>query len=65
MQGHRRAAGHNEEATAFQWASHSDVSNLMTKAYAILVLDALRQDHVTTVRHHDGTRLLGGPGDSV
>jgi ADP-ribose pyrophosphatase YjhB (NUDIX family) len=55
----------NEEATAFQWASHADVSSLMTEAYAIRVLDALRQDHVTTVRNHDGTRLLGGPGDSV
>jgi 8-oxo-dGTP diphosphatase len=55
----------NEEVTAFRWASHSDVSSLMTEAYAIRVLDALRQDHVTTVRNHDGTRLLGGPGDSV
>jgi 8-oxo-dGTP diphosphatase len=55
----------NEEATAFQWASHSDISSLMTEAYAIRVLDALRQDHVTTVRNHDGTRLLGGSGDSV
>ena len=55
----------NEEAIAFQWASHSDVSSLMTEAYAIRVLDALRQDHVATVRNHDGTRLLGGPGDSV
>jgi 8-oxo-dGTP diphosphatase len=48
----------NDEVTAFRWASHAEVANLMSEAYAIRVLDAMRPDHATTVRAHDGMHVL-------
>lgn len=53
----------NDEVTAFQWASQSEVGRLMAEVYAVRVFDALRPDHAATVRNHDGTRLLTEPDD--
>jgi hypothetical protein len=36
---------------------------LMTEAYAIRVLDALRPNHATAVRNHDGTNVLVEPSE--
>jgi ADP-ribose pyrophosphatase YjhB (NUDIX family) len=49
----------NNEVSAFQWASQADVSSLMTEAYAVRVLDALRTDPTATVRNHDGVHVTG------
>lgn len=35
----------------------------MTEAYGVRVLDALEPDYATTVRNHDGTRVLTDPTD--
>jgi len=51
----------NDEVTEFRWASPSDVSNLMTEAYAVRVLDAIRPDQSTSVRSHDGIHILAEP----
>jgi 8-oxo-dGTP diphosphatase len=48
----------NEEVAAFRWASQSDVSSLMTEAYSVRVLDALRPDRTTAIRNHDGTHVI-------
>ena len=57
-----RAAGHevrdNAEASAFHWATPAEARHLMSEAYAIRVLDALRGDAVTALRAHDGTNLV-------
>ncbi len=48
----------NDEVAAFQWASKSEVERMMTEAYAVRVLDALRLDPAATVRTHDGVHVL-------
>ena len=48
----------NDEATDFRWASEAEVPGLMDEAYAIRVLDALRESGTTAVRPHDGVHLL-------
>jgi 8-oxo-dGTP diphosphatase len=53
----------NDEATSFHWANQSDVQHLMSGAYAIRVLDALRSDPTAPVRTHDGVRVLVEPTD--
>ena len=53
----------NDEVAAFRWVNHSDIESLMTEAYAVRVLDALEPNHATTVRNHDGTRVLTDPTD--
>jgi ADP-ribose pyrophosphatase YjhB (NUDIX family) len=50
----------NEEVTAFRWASQTDVASLMAEAYAVRVQDALRPDHPTAVRNHDGIHVFSG-----
>ena len=47
-----------DEASAFQWAGNTEIARLMDQAYAIRVLDAIRDDHPPAVRHHDGVHLL-------
>jgi ADP-ribose pyrophosphatase YjhB (NUDIX family) len=54
----------NEEVTAFRWASQAEIERLMTEAYAVRVLDAVRPDHATAVRNHDGTNVLVEPSES-
>ena len=48
----------NDEASDFRWATEAEVSGLMDEAYAVRVLDALRETATTAVRPHDGVRLL-------
>jgi 8-oxo-dGTP pyrophosphatase MutT (NUDIX family) len=55
----------NDEVCAFQWASPADTGSLMTEAYAVRVLDALRPDQGTNVRNHDGIHVLAEPADPV
>jgi len=47
-----------DEASAFRWASDSEITALAEEAYAVRVLDALHDDHTSVVRHHDGVHLL-------
>jgi len=48
----------NDEATGFRWAAETEVPGLMDEAYAIRVLDALRETAAAAVRPHDGVHLL-------
>ena len=48
----------SDEVGAFRWADDSDLAQLADEAYAVRVLDALRDDHRPVIRAHDGTRLL-------
>jgi 8-oxo-dGTP diphosphatase len=48
----------NDEAADFRWASEAEVPGLMDGAYAIRVLDALRETAAPVVRPHDGVHLL-------
>jgi 8-oxo-dGTP diphosphatase len=48
----------NDEVTAFRWASEADVHQLTSEAYAVRLIDALREDTTAAVRQHDGTELL-------
>jgi ADP-ribose pyrophosphatase YjhB (NUDIX family) len=57
----RQVAGQlatNDEATAFHWATASEVPELLDEAYAVRVLDALQGDSVPAVRAHDGVSLI-------
>ena len=47
-----------DEVTAFRWADETEVAELADEAYAIRILDAIRDDQPTAVRAHDGLRLL-------
>ena len=54
-------AGHltlNDEVTAFRWANPAEVTELADEAYAVRVLDALRDGSGPAVRQHDGTHVL-------
>jgi ADP-ribose pyrophosphatase YjhB (NUDIX family) len=48
----------NGEVTAFRWATQAEVSDLTAEAYAVRILDALRDHGAPAVRQHDGIRLL-------
>ena len=50
----------NDEVTAFHWADQADIRQFTSgKAYAVRLLDALREGAPPAVRQHDGTELLG------
>ena len=49
----------NDEVTAFHWADQADIGQLTSEAYAIRLLDALREDTAPAIRQHDGTELTG------
>jgi 8-oxo-dGTP diphosphatase len=49
----------NDEVTAFYWADQADIRQYTSDAYAIRLLDALRQGTAPSIRQHDGTELLG------
>jgi ADP-ribose pyrophosphatase YjhB (NUDIX family) len=51
----------NDEVTAFRWATPTEVADLAAEAYAVRVLDALRDEPGPAVRQHDGTRVLDTP----
>jgi 8-oxo-dGTP diphosphatase len=48
----------NDEAAAFHWATEAEATEMMTEAFAIRVLDALRSPDMPAVRSHDGICLL-------
>ena len=48
----------NDEASGFRWAAETEVPDLMDEAYAVRVLDALRETAAAAVRPHDGVHLL-------
>jgi ADP-ribose pyrophosphatase YjhB (NUDIX family) len=48
----------NDEASDFRWATQTEVPRLMDEAYAVRVLDALRETAAAAVRPHDGVHLL-------
>jgi 8-oxo-dGTP diphosphatase len=47
-----------DETTAYRWADEQTIRELSAEAFAIRMLDALRNDTSPAIRHHDGTRLL-------
>jgi 8-oxo-dGTP diphosphatase len=47
-----------DEASDFIWATRDQVSEMVTEAYAVRVLDALTESLAPFVREHDGVRLL-------
>jgi 8-oxo-dGTP diphosphatase len=48
----------NSEVTGFRWVRESEVSTIMSEAYAVRILDAFRHSTVPFVREHDGVRLV-------
>ena len=48
----------NNEVTAFHWADQADIRQFTSEAYAVRLLDALREGTPSAVRQHDGTELL-------
>ena len=48
----------NDEVTAFHWADQADIGQFTSEAYAVRLLDALREGAAPAVRQHDGTDLL-------
>jgi 8-oxo-dGTP diphosphatase len=48
----------NSEVVGFSWVRESEVSTLMSEAYAVRVLDAYRHSTAPFVREHDGVRLV-------
>jgi 8-oxo-dGTP diphosphatase len=49
----------NDEVTAFRWADQADIRQFTSEAYAVRLLDALREGAAPAIRQHDGTELLG------
>jgi ADP-ribose pyrophosphatase YjhB (NUDIX family) len=47
-----------DETEAVRWATATDIRELASEAYAIRVLDALRDDAPAAIRQHDGKQLL-------
>jgi 8-oxo-dGTP diphosphatase len=47
-----------DETEAVRWATATDIRELASPAYAIRVLDALRDDAPAAIRQHDGKQLL-------
>ena len=48
----------SDEVTAFRWASETEIAEVADEAYAVRVLDAMRQELTPAVRAHDGVHLL-------
>jgi 8-oxo-dGTP diphosphatase len=46
------------EVTAFHWADQAAIGQFTSEAYAVRLLDALREGAAPAVRQHDGTDLL-------
>jgi 8-oxo-dGTP diphosphatase len=47
----------NDEVTQFHWATPDEVPHMVSEAFAVRVLDALREG-APAVRQHDGIRLV-------
>jgi ADP-ribose pyrophosphatase YjhB (NUDIX family) len=48
----------SDEATRVEWWRHEDVAQRMDPAYAIRILDALRENADPAVRTHDGVNVI-------
>jgi 8-oxo-dGTP diphosphatase len=48
----------NSEVTGFRWVRESEVTRIMSEAFAIRILDAYRHGTEPSVRDHDGVRLV-------
>src|SRR5215813_15196290 len=48
----------SDEVTDFRWASDTEIAELADEAYAIRLLDAMRQELRPAIRAHDGVHLL-------
>jgi 8-oxo-dGTP diphosphatase len=48
----------NDEVTAFRWADEDTIRQLTSEAYAVRLLDAMRNGTSPTIRKHDGMHLL-------
>ncbi|MEU8193323.1 NUDIX domain-containing protein [Microbispora amethystogenes] len=48
-----------DETRSFHWATAKEVASLASEAFAIRVLDAMRQSNHPAVRQHDGVHLIG------
>jgi len=47
-----------DETEASRWATDTDIRELASEAYAVRMLDALRDDAPAAIRQHDGKQLL-------
>jgi 8-oxo-dGTP diphosphatase len=48
----------NDEVSGFQWATAEEVTSMVDEAYAVRVLDAMREAGAPAVRQHDGVHLV-------
>jgi 8-oxo-dGTP diphosphatase len=48
----------SDEAMAFRWVSQQEIPQVALEAYAIRMLDGLRELAPAPVRHHDGAKIL-------
>jgi 8-oxo-dGTP diphosphatase len=48
----------SDESVQVDWLTADQVRELMTDAYAVRLLDAVQEPHLTPVRVHDGRKLL-------
>jgi 8-oxo-dGTP diphosphatase len=48
----------NPEVTAFQWASKSNIDDMVAEAFAIRIRDAYHCGIPAAIREHDGVHLL-------
>jgi 8-oxo-dGTP diphosphatase len=48
----------NDEVADFQWATAKEVAEMADEAYAVRILDALKDDGAPAVRQHDGVHLV-------
>ena len=48
----------NDEVSGFQWATAEEITNTVDEAYAVRLLDAMRDDGPPAVRQHDGVHLV-------
>ncbi|GII30550.1 hypothetical protein Pmi06nite_39920 [Planotetraspora mira] len=47
----------NKEVQSFHWATPTEVSQMVTEAFAVRVLDALHEG-APAIRQHDGVHLV-------
>jgi 8-oxo-dGTP diphosphatase len=50
--------GVSDETESYRWVSEADIAVMASEAFAVRVLDALRDGEPAAIRMHDGTNLL-------
>ena len=48
----------NDEAAQFSWADQSEIAQLAADAYAVRIFDGFQDQVHTSLRHHDGMKVL-------